>query len=331
MEEIKFFDWFAWIWGFHLALKNAKWEDNIKCVWYSEIDNNSIKTYEKNFPGSKNYWDITKIDIDSLPYFNLLTWGFPCQDVSVAWNMNLEWWRTVLVEYLLQIMEKKKPKYCVFENVKWILSNKFEEFFSSIQERMMNAWYTVLYEVLNSSNFWLPQNRDRVFIIAIRNDPYEAACFNIPKWSYSPWLIHILEKEVDESLFVSQEQQRKLSLWTCDFPELWKILIRNATNRWYLEANEWDGVNLSFPNSKTRRWRVQYWKSWTLTCNDLDWVVVRKDWKLQLRKFSPIERERLQWFPDNWTDGISYSWRCSQTWNAISVNIATAIFKNLLK
>ena len=68
--------------------------------------------------------DITKLDIDNLPDFDLLTGWFPCQDVSIAWKQNLEGGRTVLVEYLLQILEKKKPKYFIFENVKWLMGKK---------------------------------------------------------------------------------------------------------------------------------------------------------------------------------------------------------------
>ena len=125
---IKHLDCFAGAWWFSLALEQAVWKENIEHIWFSEIDKFAIQTYQKNFPWVKNLWDISKIDIAALPDFNLLTWWFPCQDVSVAGKQNLQWGRTVLVEYLLQILEQKQPEYFVFENVKWLLSKKFNTF-----------------------------------------------------------------------------------------------------------------------------------------------------------------------------------------------------------
>ena len=104
---IKILDTFSWIWWFHLALEKAIWKEKVECIWFSEIDKFAKQVYLKHFPNTKDLWDISKIDIDSLEDFDLLTWWFPCQDVSVAWKQDIGWWRTILVEYLLQILEKK--------------------------------------------------------------------------------------------------------------------------------------------------------------------------------------------------------------------------------
>ena len=167
MWKIRHLDCFAGIWGFSLALQKAVWKDNCEHIWYSEIDKFAKQVYERHFPESKDLWDITKIDIDNLEDFDLLTGGFPCQDVSVSWKQDLSKWRTILVEYLLQILEKKQPKYFVFENVKGLMWKKFTKFRESIFERIGNAWYNYTYKLLNTKNFWLPQNRERIFIIWI--------------------------------------------------------------------------------------------------------------------------------------------------------------------
>ena len=124
--KIKFLDTFAWVWWFHLALEQSIWKENVECIGYSEIDKFAKQVYNERFPNVPDLWSITDLDIDNLEDFDLLTWWFPCQDVSVAWKQNLDWWRTILVEYLLQILEKKQPKYFVFENVKGLMSKKFE-------------------------------------------------------------------------------------------------------------------------------------------------------------------------------------------------------------
>ncbi len=135
-----------------------------------------------------------------------------CQDVSVAWKQNLkEGWRTILVEYLLQILETKQPQYFIFENVKGLLNKKFKWFFESILDRIKDAGYDVKFQVLNTKDFWLPQNRQRVFIVwklGVGTLDY----FNFPEGKeLNIFLKDILEKEVDSKFFMTEEQYKKLS------------------------------------------------------------------------------------------------------------------------
>lgn len=346
MKKIRLLDTFAWVWGFHLALEQSIWKENVECIWFSEIDKFAKQVYSQRFPGAKDLWSITELDIDWLEDFDLLTGWFPCQDVSVAWKQSLEWWRTVLVEYLLQILEKKQPKYFVFENVKGLMSKKFNEFRESIFNRIEQAWYWFTYKVLNTKDFWLPQNRERVFIVWELNEKWWY--FDFPKWKeLTTFLKDILEEEVDEKFYMTDEQYNKLSydsikriydtisptldtaqwwhrqpkikVWyntrTREFEWTWFkeisptlcardfkdpkqcIKIKNNTNKWYLEWFEWDGV-------------IEKW--------------------FKIRKLTPIEYARLQWFPNTWsTDYVSNSQAYKQMWNAISVPVVKAIFDNL--
>ena len=357
-QTIKLLDTFAWVGGFHLALEQSIWKENIQCIWFSEIDKFAKQVYQEHFPDSPDLWDITKIDIDNLPDFDIVTGWFPCQDVSVAWKQSLEWWRTVLVEYLLQILEKKQPKYFVFENVKWLMSKKFDTFRESIFQRMLFAWYEMRYQVLNTKDFWLPQNRERVFMVW-KLSPHKWI-YQFPKWQeLTTFLKDILEEEVDEKYCLSDKAVEKIlyivkpkedtlavqyynkrefkendilwTIWTWCGSWSWKqaysIMVKNATKKGYIEWQEWDWINLSFPNSKTRRWRVTKNISSTLMCNDGNWVISEK---LNIRKLTPTECCRLQWFPDNWSnDFVSNSQAYKQMWNAISVPVVEAIFDNL--
>lgn len=292
--KIKNFDAFAWIWWFSLALQEAIGKENIETIWFSEIDKFAIQTYQKNFPWVPNFWDISKIDIASLPDFDLLTGGFPCQDVSVAGKQSLEWGRTILVEYLLQMLEIKKPKYFVFENVKGLMSKKFNTFRNSIFDRIVAAGYEYDITILNTRDFWIPQNRERVFIVW----SYWSLDFEFPKWKeLQVFLKDILEDEVKEKYYLNQKQVDKI-------------------------------VNSSFMQEKLRLQKKEYCD--TLLARDYKdpKCIIDSD---RTRKITPIEYERLQWFPDNWTAGVSNSQRYKQCWNSVSIPPVRKIFKKLFK
>lgn len=358
---IKFLDTFAWIWWFHLALEQSIWKENIQCIGYSEIDKFAKQVYNERFPWCKDLWSITELDIDNLEDFDLLTWGFPCTDVSVAWKQNLEWWRTVLVEYLLQILEKKQPKYFVFENVKGLMSKKFNTFRESILDRIQDAWYVYTMNTLNTKDFWLPQNRERVFIVwelDIKWEKYAEDIFNFPQWQkLTTFLKDILEEEVDEKFYMTDEQYNKLSydsikrIYDTIAPTLdtsqWghrqpKVLFNKFNNRimewisgtlgtWsWFTAKQWYMV---CHNTRSREFEGTWFKKIcpTLCARDYKDAKQMTDW-LIIRKLTPIEYSRLQGFPDKWsTEFVSNSQAYKQMWNAISVPVVKNIFDNLLK
>lgn len=320
---IKIFDTFAGVWGFHLALKNAIWKNNVQAVWFSEIDKFAIQTYLKNFPGAKDFWDITKIDIQNLPDFDLLTGGFPCQDVSVAGKQNLNWGRTVLVEYLLQILENKKPKYFIFENVKGLMSEKFETFRESVMKRIIDAGYNFNLSLLNTKDFLTPQNRERIFFVWIRED-FE--------FTYKPpekQKLEIFLKDILESWFTDRETSYCLdaNYFKCGWLKNYfydkkrQLVFEGLIHIWEadIKGNEcikrvYD-INGICPALTTMGgWHREP----KIAINEKTW-----------RKLTPLECERLQGFPDNWTAGISNSQRYKQMGNAISVPVVESIFKNL--
>lgn len=322
--KIKLLDTFAGVGWFHLALEQSIWEENVECIWYSEIDKFAKQVYQNHFPEVKDLWDITKIDIDNLEDFDLLTGWFPCQDVSVAWKQSLEWWRTVLVEYLLQILEKKQPKYFVFENVKGLMSKKFDKFRNSIFERIEKCWYTLEHKVLNTKDFWLPQNRERIFMVWRLNWIVD---FNFPQWQQlTTFLKDILEEEVDEKYNLSEKNLAHLQreFWSKGKDVSWQDVI------WTLTVSMWTGWwDVTYLYNHYNK-RIMKDVSWTLSTSM--WFTA-KQWLTvlpKMRKLTPLECARLQWFPDNWsTDFVSNSQAYKQMWNAISVPVVKAIFDNL--
>jgi len=135
------------------------------CVGYSEIDKYAIQVYNKHFK-HKNYGDITTINTKQLLDFDLLVGGFPCQSFSIAGKRKgFDDTRGTLFFDIARILADKKPKYLVLENVKGLLSHDGGKTFQTIIGVLTDLGYFVEWQVLNSKNFGVPQNRERVFIV----------------------------------------------------------------------------------------------------------------------------------------------------------------------
>jgi DNA (cytosine-5)-methyltransferase 1 len=136
------------------------------CIGYSEIDKYAIKVYERQFNEHPNYGDITAINAAELPDFDLLVGGFPCQTFSVAGKRaGFDDTRGTLFFDIARILKEKQPRHLVLENVKGLLSHDQGRTFTTIIGVLSDLGYSVEWQVLNSKNFGVPQNRERVFIV----------------------------------------------------------------------------------------------------------------------------------------------------------------------
>lgn len=151
--------------------RNGQNEQYPSCIGYSEIDKYAIQIYERHFPNHKNYGDITKLDPTTLPDFDLLVGGVPCQSWSIAGKRGgFEDPRGNMWFESIKIIREKKPKYFLLENVKGLLSHDGGKSMERICEELCGCGYAIDFEVLNAKNFGVPQNRERVFIIGFRLD-----------------------------------------------------------------------------------------------------------------------------------------------------------------
>jgi len=136
------------------------------CVGYSEINKYAIQVYEKHYPKHINFGDATTINPKELPDFDLLVGGFPCQAFSVAGKRRgFEDTRGTLFFEIARILKEKRPRYLLLENVKGLLSHDGGKTFQTIIGVLTDIGYHVQWQVLNSKDFGVPQNRERVFII----------------------------------------------------------------------------------------------------------------------------------------------------------------------
>lgn len=179
-------------------------------VGFSEIDKYAIKSYcaIHNISPELNLGDIRELKFyDAKEKIDIMTWGFPCQDISVAGRLKgiEEGTRSGLYYQGIRILKETMPKYSIIENVKNLTSKRFKEEFEMILKDLDEAGYNSYWKVLNAKNYGVPQNRERVFIISIRKD-IDKGTFQFPEpFESDKRLKDILEDEVDEKYFLSEK------------------------------------------------------------------------------------------------------------------------------
>lgn len=303
---------FSGIGAFEKALENLSIPYNL--LAYCEIDKFASKAYAiiHDEPEYKNLKDVTKIDIlDIEERVDLITYGFPCQDISNAGKQkgftdeNGERTRSGLFFEALRIIKDYRPKFAIAENVKALTSKKFSEEFKIVLESLEKAGYVNYWQVLNAKNYGIPQNRERVFIISIRKDIDKGFSFPDPI-PLELRLKDLLEEKVDEKFYLSNQaldglirhKERhkekgngfganindpdKVEVSRCISARYYKdgseslIKVKEATKKGYSEAYPGDSINLEHPNSKTRRGRVGKEVAQTLTTSCNQAVVIDK-------------------------------------------------------
>jgi DNA (cytosine-5)-methyltransferase 1 len=198
-----FFDLFAGVGGFRLGLERAGW----RCVGWCEIDKWCQRVYRHRFPDGGWFWpDATTLDPPAMPGFDFLVAGVPCQAWSVAGKRRgFEDARGTLWFDCFRILEERKPRGFLFENVKGLVCRPFRDReFRRILEILRGMGYIVFWKVLNSKDFGVPQNRERVFIVGFRWDGPAPADFPWPEpRPLAARLADVLEREVPERYYVS--------------------------------------------------------------------------------------------------------------------------------
>ena len=206
---MKILSLFSGIGAFEKALDNMG--VNYDLVGFSEIDKYAVKSYcaIHGVSESKNLGDITKIDTSKLPKnIDLITYGFPCQDISLAgaqrgFEHDGERTRSGLFFEALRIIEDCQPKFAICENVKNLTSKKFSKEFDIVLSSLDEAGYKNYWKVLNAKDYGIPQNRERVFIISIRKDLDKGYEFPEP-YELKLRLKDMLENTVDEKYYLKK-------------------------------------------------------------------------------------------------------------------------------
>ena len=163
MNTINHLDLFSGVGGFSLGLREA----GVQVDWhgFSDIDKYTNKVFKERFPNAKELGSIEHIDIDKLPRIDIVTFGFPCQDLSIAGRRKgFDGSRSSLFFKAIEIIERKKPKYFVFENVKGFYSSNAGKDFTTALQTVADIGYDGQWQLLNT-RWFLPQNRERIYFV----------------------------------------------------------------------------------------------------------------------------------------------------------------------
>lgn len=332
---LRVFSMFSGIGGFEVGLTNSNLA--YEMVGFSEVDKYAIQIYNKHFKGIKNHGDATTINETELPNFDLLVGGFPCQAFSMAGKRKgFNDTRGTLFFDIARILSEKKPKYFILENVKGLLSHDKGRTLQTIFGVLSDLGYEYQWEVLNSKNFGVPQNRERVYIVGHLRGSSRPKIFPIGENNKVNFkkINKITGYSQATNIYNTEGLSPTISACTHGYAlgniaankmKLHQVQVREATKKGYAVAEEGDSINLSVPNSNTRRGRVGKQIAQTIDTGMQQHTLQNS----QIRRLTPRECERLQGFPDDWTEGISDTQRYKCLGNAVTTNVITAIINRL--
>ena len=320
------------------ALKNIGM--NVNVVDYVEIDKYAVKSYNaingSNFePQDIEEWD-KDINVD------LIMHGSPCQDYSIS-GLQMggdegSRTRSSLMYESIRIINKLKPKYVVWENVKNLLSKKHKHNFDNYINKLDELGYNSYYQVLNAKDYGIPQNRQRVYTISIRKD-LDKGSFKFPKKEPLKIVLKdLLEKQVDEKYYLNDKQILSLKSSTFNLRRN-RIQEKDWCNtlcaRDFKDPNCIQVGNLDIKGleSMKRVYSPEGISPTLTTCGGGNTQVKIQE-KYNVRKLTPLEYWRLMGFDDEdfykaQNIGISNSQLYKQAGNSIVVKVLEKIFLNL--
>ena len=310
-KEFTFIDLFAGIGGMRLAFQRA----GGKCIFSSEIDKYSKKTYSENFK-DEPYGDITEIHESNIPDHDILLGGFPCQPFSLAGTSARKYHggkngfedttRGTLFFDIVRIIKEKKPKAFLLENVKNLKGHDKGRTYKVIMKTLQEELgYDVHDEIIDASSF-VPQHRERIFIVGFR----KPMNFDFPNLGDArPKLGDILQKQVRE----------KYTL----LDGTWNSLQRHATR--HKEQKNGFGYSLADKEGRANTLSARYYK------DGAEILIDQSDIDKNPRKLTPRECARLMGFPDEFEIPVSDNQAYKQFGNSVVVPVVKEIAKEIVR
>jgi len=292
--------------------------DKHNCVniGYSEINPYAIKNYDSNFLNRHNYGDITKLDESILPKFDFMIGGSPCQNISImskTWEENkkvkgLNGEESKLFYEYLRILNKKLPKWFIFENVKNILNSNNGEDFKIVKESFEEN-YEIKYKILNTSEYGIPHTRRRLYIVGQRKDLGDFD-YDFPQQIELKTKVQdLLECDVEDKYYLSEKMRR--------------TVLSRGTGGW--DANPVTDLEIARPLCATlfkmhRASQDNYYHTGHKPLN-----------KTNLRRLTPRECARLQGLDDTYKISVSDTQAYKLFGNAMSYNVVSKVVDKLFE
>lgn len=304
MSKFKVVSLFSGAGGLDLGFHKAGFD----IIWANDFDKYAVQTYKRNFKNKIILDDINNIDFSIIPSADVVIGGFPCQPFSMMGSeLGFEDTRGTVFFTVATIINKmidrgEKPKVVVLENVRRLLTHDGGNTFKVIKHVLEHQLeYKVFYKVLNSSDYGVPQTRNRIFIVCFDD---KGVNFNFPqKLELKQTMQDLLEKNVDEKYFLSDR--------------LLKTILSNGTGN-YKAKSEID-LKIARPLCSTMHKMHRACQDNYVTDNG------------KVRRLTPREAARLQGFPDDFVIPVSDTQAYRQFGNAVTVNVAESVAKSILE
>lgn len=322
-------DLFAGIGGIRLGFDKA-FGDDAETVFVSEIDYYAINTYVNNFDDSFEIsGDITEINEKEIPSFDICLAGFPCQAFSIAGRKNgfeddyYGTYRGTLFKDVVRICDYHKPKVIFCENVKGLVIHDKGRTFKVICDAFMKIGYKIHYKILNSKDFGLAQNRERIYIVCFRDD-IDDVNFKFPKpTNKKSTIADILEEApIPSKYYLSEkylETLRKHRKRHEDAGNGFGYIIR--------DLNGIAGALVCGGMGREKNLIVDTREHSTEPMTRINGEINKED----IRKLTPREWARLQGFPDDFVFYAADTHLYKQFGNTVSINVVEAIAQEIKK
>ena len=298
----------------------------------SEIDKYAMKVSEANYPDIIQVGDITELDLSTLPKIDLIMGGSPCQGFSFAGKqLAFDDPRSALFFEFVRCVKELKPKYFLLENVR--MKKEYLDVISEymgvepimINSALVSAQNRVRYYWTNIPGIEQPEQRSIVLrdILEDGFDSERDKSYCIDANYYKGASVEQYKKKcrrqlVNKAIKIDKEKKQ--------------LTIKEATKKGYTTIEDGDCFDMTFPNSKTRRGRNMKDKSNCLTAANYDYMRYEhseEDKEVYWRKLTPVECERLQTVPDNYTNHVSNTQRYKMLGNGWTIEVITHILKNI--
>lgn len=318
LKGVTFIDLFAGIGGFHLALSSF----GAKCVFASEWDKHAQTTYYENF-GIMPEGDITKIDAEDIPSHDILCAGFPCQPFSISGKQKgFEDTRGTLFFDVARIAKYHQPKILFMENVRNFERHDNGNTLRTVRDTLDEIGYNLWHKVLNASHYGLPQNRERIYMIAVRKD-IDIREFHFPEPTY--------EQVILRDLLLSDKETEKYIIERDDMViDEQKIPTPSLFNDYQLKPVRVGTIN---KGGQGERIYSDFGHAITLSAQGGGpgsktgcYLINGK-----VRKLAPRECARLQGFPDDFKIPVTDAQAWKQFGNSVPIHVLKHIIKEMIE
>ena len=315
LKDYKFIDLFCGIGGFHLALSSF----GAKCVFASDIDKSAREVYQKNFK-IEPCGDITKIKVEDIPQHDIICAGFPCQPFSISGNrrgFEDEQGRGKLFFNIVSIAKYHKPKVLLLENVKNFEKHDNGNTLKRVYKELDDIGYKVFHSVLCASDYGVPQQRKRIYIVAFRKD------LGIEKFEYP---VKLNEYKVVKDILVNQIDNKIKGQYRITRECVIHDNEKKRQNQLYRIGE------IGLGRQGERIYSI-YGQATTLSSQGgglggkTGMYLIRN----RVRKLYPRECARLMGFPDEFILADSQEKNYKQFGNSVVVDVLQYIMKNIVK